>query len=119
MTTCHITITDPRQFDGDPYQVAERSVKQLSAMVRLVITTADATGLMVRNSELERCLASGMDAEALRAVANGWSESPQGRILSDLAKALENAEARLRTLERAASYNPKAGRGGRPAKARA
>jgi uncharacterized protein (DUF2384 family) len=103
-----ITITDPREFDGDPYQVAERAIQQTRALVALVIDNIEAVSLMARNAELERQLALGTTADELRSAAHAWPNSPQGRRISRLSEALSDAADGLEGLERAVTYNPKA-----------
>lgn len=99
------TVQDPRLFEGDPYQVAERAVQQLAGMVALMRDLVEPTRLMVRNADLERSLSAGIPLEN---VAPDWPESPQGRILAHVEEELETMQKKLGTLSRAASYNPKA-----------
>lgn len=99
------TVQDPRVFEGDPYQVAERAVRQLSALLALTQELMEPTRLMVRNADLERSLAAGIPLEE---IAPGWPESPQGRILAQMDEELAATQKRLAMLARAAAYNPKA-----------
>lgn len=109
MNTRTITIVDPREFDGDPYQVAERAVAQIKALILLTAENLDAVDKMARNAELERLLSAGTnDAAELRRLALAWPESPQGRKLSNILERLEESYGELNTLERAVAYNPKA-----------
>lgn len=101
----NFTIQDPRSFDGDPYQVAERAIQQLNAVVALALDLYEPSMLMVRNADLERTLANG---EKLTSVATDWPESPQGSQLARAKSDLEATHKRLRALERAAAYNPRA-----------
>lgn len=108
MSTRTVTITDPREFDGDPYQVAERAVAQIKGLTLLLIENLDAVDKMARNAELERLLASGsIDTEELRKQALGWPESPQGRKLSIAEERLQAIVNDLTSLERAVAYNPR------------
>lgn len=108
MNTRTITITDPREFDGDPYQVAERAVAQIKGLMLLVAENLDAVDKMARNAELERLLSAGTnDAEELRRIAAAWPESPQGRTLSRAMERLEASVNELSLLEKAVAYNPK------------
>lgn len=100
-----ITIQDPREFDGDPYQVAQRAIRQLHALVALSAEILEPTDLMARNAELERQLAFGNE---LGDAGKEWPESPQGRNLADVREMLGMAEARLTLLEQAVAFNPKA-----------
>jgi hypothetical protein len=111
--TQHIAITDPREFEGDPYQVAERAIQQTRALTKLVRENVEAVNLMARNAELERQLAFGVEGQELRAAAAAWPESPQGRKIAALLDALEQTESTLAPLEKAAAFNPKDARIGR------
>ena len=98
------TIQDPRQFDGDPYQVAERAIQQLRGVVAEAEKLMASTVLMIRNADLERTLALG---NTLGDVAAEWPESPQGRKLAEIEKELAGIQARLTLLQAAAAWNPK------------
>lgn len=104
-TQITITVLDPRRFDGDPYQVAERAIQQLRGVIDLAEKLVEPTTLMVRNADLHRTLDLG---NPLTSVAADWPESPQGRKLAQVNKELADALKALETLQRAAAYNPKA-----------
>jgi len=103
--TAVITVQDPREFDGDPYQVSVRAIQQVRGLIALATDVLEPTTLMVRNADLERELAFGNE---LGNAGKDWPESPQGRQLLIIAKQLEDAEARLARLEKATAFNPKA-----------
>ena len=107
MNTRTITITDPREFDGDPYQVATRAVEQLKGILLLAAENLDAVDKMARNAELERLLSMQVDSQELRDQAHGWPESPQGRRLAGILDRLELSVKDLQGLEKAVGYNPK------------
>jgi hypothetical protein len=98
-------VQDPREFDGDAYQVAERAIQQLRAVIAQAEQLMPATVLMVRNADLERTLALG---QPLGDVAKEWPESPQGRKLAQHQETLLRMQVSLEALQRAAAYNPKA-----------
>lgn len=104
MNTLTITIQDPRQFDGDPYQVAERAIQQLRGLIHVAQEVVEPTDLMARNAELERQLAFGKE---LGDAGAQWPESPQGRELGKVRYELVVMEQRLRVLESAVAFNPK------------
>lgn len=108
MSTRTITVTDPREFEGDPYQVAQRAIQQAAALAALLHENLYAVDLMARNAELERHLSASVDAASLRATANAWPESPQGRRIAQIRADILAAEERLRGMEKAAAYNPTA-----------
>lgn len=98
----NFTITDPREFDGDPFEVADRAVAQLSALAGLTRDAVDAARLMARNAELERqCQRD----EALDAP--GWPDSAEGRRWQRVEDALEAVSTDLGVLRRVAAFNPK------------
>lgn len=103
-----ITITDPREFEGDPYQVAESAIRQATALLDIASTQLDKVDLMVRNAALQREIDLGnATPEHLREVAQGWPESPQGSKLRIAQQELRDAGKHLSILARAAAYNPK------------
>jgi hypothetical protein len=105
VNTKSFVVQDPREFDGDPYQVAERAIRQLRGVLEVAETLVDPTNLMLRNAELERQLALG---NKLVNPAAEWPESPQGRAFAKIADEVTLCRARLQSLEKAAAYNPKA-----------
>lgn len=102
MSIQSFSIADPRTFDGDPFEVAERAVRQVEALARLTAQAVDGARLMARNAQLEReLLASGeCDAVAYDSSAEGLRFD---RVKADLAE----VERSLGILARAAGYNPK------------
>lgn len=96
------TIADPRTFDGDPFEVAERACLQSAAVAGILADSLDGTRLMVRNAELERQLLTEGECDA-----PGFDEAPQGRRLNALIEEAKAAQKRLETLAKAAAYNPK------------
>lgn len=107
INTTTFTITDPREFDGDPFQVAERAIQQAQALAALAEKSLDAAEIMARNAELERSLL--LDKEAsLMPVAAGWPESPQGRMIDSAREALQTSQRKLKVVAKAAAFNPKA-----------
>jgi hypothetical protein len=95
------TVTDPRYFDGDPYQVAERALEQCAAVAAILRRCVEQAEIMARNAELER-------AEDMDAAAREWPESLQGKRLAEIKATSERFERQLALLARAASFNPKA-----------
>jgi hypothetical protein len=98
-------VQDPRLYDGDCYQVAERAIQQLRGVIAEAEKLMGPTVLMIRNADLERTLALG---NSLGDVAAEWPESPQGRKLTKIEEDLAGIRTSLELLQRAASYNPKA-----------
>lgn len=95
-------VTDPRTFDGDPYEVAHRAVRQAEAVAAILLSCIDGARLMARNAQLERELAltGSCDAPA-------YDESAEGRRFATIREAIEECERKLKPLAVAVSYNPK------------
>lgn len=98
-----VVLTNPADYDGDPFEVAQRSVKQAVAMARVYVAATESARLMARNAELERQLMRDGSCDAV-----AWEESAEGKRY---AKLIEQGKAHIRTLEileRVAGFNPKA-----------
>lgn len=96
------TLVDPRTLDGDPFEVAERSVLQAAALAKLLEETIADAYVMARNAELERQIIAGESLDA-----EGYASSPQGRRLKALEETALAAATSLAALATAAGYNPK------------
>jgi hypothetical protein len=97
----HFTITDPRTAEGDPYEVAERAVAQLEAVVRVASEAAPLAVLMVRNAELSRQQYRGQEPDGL-----GWPDTAEGRKWTDVVARLRATVDTLAVLRRVAAFNP-------------
>lgn len=95
-------IADPRTFDGDPFEVAERAVAQLAGLAALIDREIPATLLMVRNAEMERNLIATDEADAA-----GFDESLQGQRWQEARDRLLGFRNDLAILRRVAAFNPK------------
>ena len=91
-------VADPRTFDGDCYEVAERAVAQAEAIVALAAETVSDARIMARNAELER--QPEPDAAA-------WEDGAEGRRWANVARLLLAVQNDLIVLRRVAGYNPK------------
>jgi hypothetical protein len=100
--TKRIVIADPRTFDGDPYEVAERAVLQAQGVVELLSECLASARLMVRNAELSRQIDLGGDPDA-----QAFEESAQGRRWEELEVSAGTLNSTLGVLAKTASYNPK------------
>lgn len=96
------TITDPRDYDGNPFEVAERAVQQSAAVAKLLGTTFDSMRLMVRNAELERQIQIGERPDPRK-----WEDGPQAASLTLMASEVETLVRRFDALSRAAGFDPK------------
>ena len=106
-TDIHFVLADPRRMDGTPYQVAERSIRQVAEAALRLSEALDVADVMARNADLER--AGALDADAdLKPVAVNWPISPQGKLLREADEALVAAANKLTLAAAAASWDPKA-----------
>lgn len=97
-----VVIVDPRTFDGDPFDVADRACQQASGLVQHLRTALEGARLMARNAELERQLQAGVDLDPV-----GWENGPQGERFQRSLDELSDVEHSVNVLRRAAMYNPK------------
>lgn len=97
------SVTDPRHFDGDPFEVADRACKQAEAVSRVLATAATTATIMARNAELERNLYTTPED----ARAEEWEDSVQARQFAQVHKAAKQVERALGILGKAAAYNPR------------
>jgi hypothetical protein len=103
-----LVVTNPTEYDGDPYEVAERAVGQSLGVARSYLATLESARLMARNAELERQLVRDGSCDAV-----AWEDGAEGKRY---AKLIEQTAAHVRTLallERVAGFNPKAKIGAR------
>lgn len=91
-------VTDPREFDGDPYDVANRATSQAEALLNLTIEAVDDAYVMARNAEMERQNGDG---------AVEWPESAAGRRWQSVMDRLPEILLDLAVLRRVAAFNPK------------
>lgn len=94
-----VTIIDPRMFDGTPYEVVGRAIRQTAALIALTVETMHPLRRMVLNAELERQMALGAEPDP--------DNSIQWRQLSEMTEQLVAMERKLEIIERAATYDPK------------
>lgn len=99
------TVADPRSFDGDPFEVAERACKQPEAVARILSHVAETANLMARNAQMERNLLDGDDAKA-----SDWDESIHGKRFAAACEKARQLEKEFRLLGQAAGFNPKKAR---------
>lgn len=96
------TICDPRDYDGDCFEVAERAVLQAAAIHTLYQQALQDAFVMSRNAEMERQLAGGSDPSAAK-----YESGPHGQRFERLAEEAKLTSARLKVLTKAAAFNPK------------
>lgn len=101
-TTKSFTIADPRTFDGDPFEVAERATRQAEAIAKLLIVAIDGARLMARNAQMERDLMATGECDA-----PAFDSSAEGVRYDQVRESAEHAAKNLRVLAVAAGFNPK------------
>lgn len=96
------TYHDPgRTFDGSPFEAAGQSVQQSAAVLKLAQRAIYDTEIQVRNAYLQRNLENGGDPKA-----GEWENSPEAKLLGQLASVLDKLQVRLRALHQAATFDP-------------
>jgi hypothetical protein len=98
----HFTVADPRDFDANPFEVAERAVAQLEGLLTIIDDLVPASELMCRNAEMTRRIDLGGPPDGDR-----WVTEPQGRQWQALKDEIAIMRKRLRTLKAASSFDPK------------
>ncbi len=97
------TVADPRTFEGDPYEVAERAVRQAAAVAAVLAHLLDATEKMARNAEMERAFANHEQPKG-----SEWPNTPQGIRFAAVSDCVDSVQKSLGVLAVAAGFNPKA-----------
>lgn len=98
----HFTVADPRDFDANPYEVAERALAQIDGLLHIAEELLPASELMARNAEMTRRIDLGGDPEGDR-----WVEEPQGRQWRAITNELSTLRHRIKRLRLATAYDPK------------
>ena len=94
------TVANPKDFDGNPFEVAERAVAQLEGLASILAEALPPAELMARNAEMTRRLDAGEEPEGDR-----WAETPQGGYWRAVREELDRIQYRLRVLKRSAGYD--------------
>lgn len=95
-------MADPRTFDGDPYEVASRAVRQAEAVTRILATAVDGAHVMTRNAELERQLVVSGECDAI-----AYEDSAENRRWVRINEAVQQVQKDLAVLVKVAGFNPK------------
>ena len=97
------SVADPRTFDGNPYEVAERAVAQAEAIGAIFAQSVDDAAVMARNAEMERQIVRDGEPDA-----QAFEDGPQGRKFKQTETEIKAINDRLVLLRRAAGFDPKA-----------
>jgi hypothetical protein len=100
--TKQFAIADPNTFDGDPFEVADRALRQSAAVAEVLAQTLKGARIMARNAEMERQLLATDECSAAE-----FEESAQARLIDGVIRDVASATAMLEKLAQAASYNPR------------
>ena len=100
--TKHFTVSDPTTFDGDPFEVAERAMRQAGAVAGVLRDALEGAYGMVQNAEMERQIYATGDADV-----KAFEKSPQARRLGVLIDESEAIVKACAVMARAAGFNPK------------
>jgi hypothetical protein len=98
----HFTVADPRDFDGNPFEVAERAVAQIEGLLTIIDELVPASESMARNAEMTGRIDLGQPPDG-----DDWPTRPQGRQWKLLRDELEALRRRTKTLKLAAGFDPK------------
>jgi hypothetical protein len=96
------TITDPRDLDGDPYEVAAKAVAQAEALTMLTQNAVKDAFVMARNAEMERQILATGEPDAA-----AFEQGPHGRKFEAAIQALTEVITDMHLETRAAGFNPK------------
>lgn len=101
-STTTFTYTDPRLFDGNPYEVAEKATNQALSALRLAGRAMADAKVLVRNSYLQRQIDTSEDG----GISTPFDKSGEGRAWESLLANRRDIERRLPNLAKAAGYDP-------------
>lgn len=98
----HFVVTDPRGFDGNPFEVSARASKQAESVARILSQCVETALIMGRNADMSRREEATGDPEAKQ-----WEDSVYGRKFARLHQQAKEIERELSKLGPAVSYDPK------------
>ena len=100
--TMTFTVVDPRNMAGDPFEVAERAVRQAHAVSVVLDNMLDAAYKMARNAEMERAFIAHEEPQG-----SLFNRTPLGRRFVALTADVTKVRSALKGLALAAGYNPR------------
>lgn len=101
--TKQFAVADPRSFDGDPYEVAERAFTQAEGIARILEQAIADARVMARNAEMSRQLETSGQADAA-----AFEDTVLARQIDAAKSSAAKVTKSLGVLGRAAAFNPKA-----------
>jgi hypothetical protein len=101
--TKRFAVADPRTFDGDPYEVAERAFQQAEGISRILEETLADARVMALNAEMSRQIEDTGEADA-----SAFEQTVLARQIDAAASSVTKITKSLGVLGKAAAFNPKA-----------
>jgi hypothetical protein len=98
-----LTIIDPTEMDGNPYEVAGRSLRQVQGLLEYAESALDSSLPMVRNAWMSRNL---VDTEE-PGTPEEWDKSPINLRIEALALEISKLIKSFEYVIKAAEYDPK------------
>lgn len=95
-------VTDPREYDGNPFEVAGQAAGQIAGLVEIAQESIGPAKTMARNAELERQLQRGQNPSPI-----DWEESAEGRRWLAVEDSLAESQRILAALARLVSFDPR------------
>lgn len=95
-------VANPNSFDGTPFEVADRSVKQAGAIAGVLRNALTEAVPMIANAEMERQIHANGKADY-----KAFEASALGKQFAVLIAQAEGIERKCAILARAASFDPK------------
>lgn len=101
-TEQRFVVADPRTFEGDPFEVAERSFAQSEAIAGILKKSIADARVMARNAEMTRQLDKTGETDAA-----DFEDMVLAKQIDAMRAAVEKVEKSLKLLGKAASFDPK------------
>lgn len=101
MNTIQFTYTDPREFDGSPYDAAYAAGEQLIKLLKLAKSAAADVFVLARVAELQRQQDSGKEPNA-----GNFEDGLVGTKLNDIERELGQFAAQANAITMNIGYDP-------------
>jgi hypothetical protein len=96
------SVADPRTFEGNPYEVADRGVAQCDGLALILNEQLDLAARMARNAAMTRALEAGDELSAQE-----WENTAEGRRWRAVQASGKALKGDLRVLRELARFDPK------------
>lgn len=101
MKTTTFTYTDPREFDGTPYDAAAGAGDQLSRLFKMTESALSDTFVIARVAELQRQQDAAKEPDVV-----AFEDGPLGESLDRLQVDLRGLTRRAEAIAQAAAFDP-------------